>query len=71
MFNFLGLFLGDSAPYLVWFIILAIGFYFGLKFLDKITNRYIYNIINFICYSILGVLLILFLVKLVMRVFSI
>ncbi len=71
MFNFLGLFLGDSAPYLVWFIILAVGFYFGLKFLDKITNRYIYNIINILCYGILGFLLIMFFIKLVMRVFSI
>lgn len=71
MFNFLGLFLGDSAPYLIWFIILSIVFYFGLKFLDKITNRRIYNLVNILCYGVLGVLLVMFLIKLVMRVFSI
>ena len=71
MFDFIGLFLGDSAPYLIWFIILSIVFYFGLKFLAKIKNRTIYNIINFLCYGLLGYLLVMFLIKLVIRVFSI
>lgn len=70
MLSFLDLFLGDSASYLIWFIILSIVFYFGLKFLDKITNRTIYNIVNVLCYLSLGILLIMFFVKLVIRVFT-
>lgn len=71
MFDFLGLFLGNSAPYLIWFIILSIGFYFGLKYLDKILNRRIYNLVNIICYTVLGGLLLEFIIKLLIRVFSI
>ena len=47
MINFLEIFLGDSAKWLIYFILGLIVSHFLLKFFDKILSRKLFNIIYF------------------------
>lgn len=71
MISFIEYFLGRSIKWLLLFIIGSILNYFILKIADKKLPRKIYNIIHFITYAILGIFLILFIIELIVRVFTI
>ena len=70
MISFIEYFLGRSIKWLLLFIIGSILNYFILKIADKKLPRKIYNIIHYIK-NILGIFLILFIIELIVRVFTI